>query len=493
MKIFSMDKNYIGPWEDASPVTMKASAQETAPQQEQPIERDHPLMTKAEYQAVKPQANLPIPNEKPQATTNLSELTAWEEVAPFVNKQPAAAKPTTVEQPGLAQSAYSAPETQEAVEPVQMKREEQAQPDQFRKEEQKPSNTQTMVGGNLKGASTGKDRWCEERTIAGCANHWMPDEVSMTRDIFQWKNGQIAASEQKAVKRALGFFSTADSLAANNIVLGLMRHMTNKKARRYMIRQAYEEAIHTHTYQHIVQSLGLDEKEIFNAYHEVPTIMAKDQFVTPFIDVLTDPDFKANTLEQKRTLLKSVMMFAGVMEGLFFYAGFANIFALKNDNKMVGTAKQIAFITRDETLHSQFGMDVALTIMQENPGIVDAQFKAEMISLFEKAVSLEVDYINEMCSERSFSINPDQQIQYVKFIMNRRCQKLGFEKIYDLPKDEKGNDISPLPWMSAALDLKQEQNFFEGEVMEYRGADNIDWEDTEDKKTFSNQPLAMGM
>ena len=116
-----------------------------------------------------------------------------------------------------------------------------------------------------------KYKWAWEKYLSGCANHWMPQEINMTRDIALWKdpNG-LTDDERRIIMRNLGFFVTADSLAANNIVLGTYRQITAPECRQYLLRQAFEEAIHTHAYQYIVESLGLDQAEIFNAYHEVP-------------------------------------------------------------------------------------------------------------------------------------------------------------------------------------------------------------------------------
>ena len=156
-----------------------------------------------------------------------------------------------------------------------------------------------------------KYKWAWEKYLAACANHWMPQEINMSRDISLWKdpNG-LTEDERRLVKRNLGFFVTADSLAANNIVLGTYRHITNPECRQYLLRQAFEEAIHTHAYQYIVESLGLDEGEIFNAYHEVASIRDKDEFLIPFIDTLTDPQFKTGTQETDQQLLRSLIVFA---------------------------------------------------------------------------------------------------------------------------------------------------------------------------------------
>jgi ribonucleoside-diphosphate reductase beta chain len=147
-----------------------------------------------------------------------------------------------------------------------------------------------------------KYKWAWEKYLATCANHWMPQEINMSRDIALWKNPTgLTEDERRIVKRNLGFFVTADSLAANNIVLGTYRHITAPEARQFLLRQAFEEAIHTHAYQYIVESLDLDEAEIFNAYNEIPSIRAKDEFLIPFIDVIADPDFKTGTTEADQT------------------------------------------------------------------------------------------------------------------------------------------------------------------------------------------------
>src|SRR3569833_4188869 len=213
-----------------------------------------------------------------------------------------------------------------------------------------------------------KYKWAWEKYLAGCANHWMPQEVNKSRDITQWKDPTaLSEDERRLVKRNLGFFVTADSLAANNIVLGTYRHITAPECRQYLLRQAFEEAIHTHSYQYIVESLGLDEGEIFNAYHEVPSIRDKDEFLIPFIDVLTNPEFKTGTVEADKTLLRSLLVFACLMEGLFFYVGFTQLLALGRQIMMTGAAEQYQFILRDESMHCNFGIDLINTIKLEHP------------------------------------------------------------------------------------------------------------------------------
>ncbi|MBC2730813.1 ribonucleotide-diphosphate reductase subunit beta [Thiobacillus sp.] len=315
-----------------------------------------------------------------------------------------------------------------------------------------------------------KYKWAWEKYLAGCANHWMPQEVNMSRDIAQWKDpAALTEDERRLVKRNLGFFVTADSLAANNIVLGTYRHITAPECRQYLLRQAFEEAIHTHAYQYIVESLGLDEGEIFNAYHEVASIRDKDDFLIPFIDTLTNPEFKTGTPEADQKLLKSLIVFACIMEGIFFYVGFVQILALGRQNKMTGAAEQYQYILRDESMHCNFGIDLINTIKLENPHLWTSEFKAEIRDLIQKGVELEYRYAEDTMPRGVLGLNASQFKEYLRFIANRRCQQIGLDEMFP-------GVTNPFPWMAEMIDLKKEKNFFETRVTEYQTGGALSWD-----------------
>ena len=588
-----------------------------------------------------------------------------------------------------------------------------------------------------------KYKWAWEKYLATCANHWMPQEVSMQRDIEQWKTGKLSESEQRLVMRNLGFFTTADSLAANNIVLGTYRQITAPECRQFLLRQAFEEAIHcyvdgteiltedgfmdfrlltpelkvaqwhengaidfvvpdeilhdpyhgtiyaltgerfaydvtpdhrcvlmdksgvsiktakevfstnnadqrvplagwysggrddlestdiialafalgvelidgqfvltnkqaitkfqtlgypttyptnhpaitgdiiagtfewlkpsdvsakwilefftwwplfkmqvrtnpdvirkidalaalaemhsvnikgttlylncstsvahyaesvstakkrlyaydghvhcvgvptgmiivryngkvsvsgnTHAYQYIVESLGLDEGEVFNAYHEIKSIRDKDEFLVPYIDALTDPEFKTGTLATDQQLLKSLIVFACIMEGLFFYVGFVQILALGRQNKMPGAAEQYQYILRDESMHCNFGIDLINTIKMENPHVWTEEFKQELLGIFKQAVLLEYAYAEDTMPQGVLGLNAPMFEEYLRFICNRRTTQIGLPELF--PGAE-----NPFPWMSEMIDLKKEKNFFETRVTEYQSGGALNWD-----------------
>ena len=314
-----------------------------------------------------------------------------------------------------------------------------------------------------------KYHWAWDKYLAACANHWMPQEVSMARDIAQWKGKDLSTEERRVVERNLGFFVTADSLAANNIVLGTYRHITAPECRQFLLRQAFEEAIHTHAYQYIVESLGLDEGEVFNMYHEIPSIRDKDAFLLPFIETLTDPMFKTGQVENDQKLLQSIIVFACLMEGLFFYVGFVQILALGRQNKMPGAAEQYQYILRDESMHCNFGIDMINAIKEENPHLWTKAFTEEIHDLFRKAVDLEYRYAEDTMPRGILGLNAHLFKQYLHFIANRRLQQIGLDPLFP-------GAANPFPWMAEMIDLKKEKNFFESRVTEYQTGGTLSWD-----------------
>ncbi len=174
-----------------------------------------------------------------------------------------------------------------------------------------------------------KYKWAWDKYLAGCANHWMPNEINMSADIALWKDPHgLTEDERTIIKRSLGFFSTADSLVANNLVLAVYRHITNPECRQYLLRQAFEEALHTHAYQHVIESLGLDEAEVFNMYRELPSVAKKAAWAIPYTRSLGDRQFRTGTPENDQRLLRDFIAFYVVFEVDFLlcrlYANFSH-------------------------------------------------------------------------------------------------------------------------------------------------------------------------
>ena len=312
--------------------------------------------------------------------------------------------------------------------------------------------------------------WAWQKYLDGSANHWMPQEINMTADVALWKdpNG-LTEDERRIVMRNLGFFSTADSLVANNIVLSVYRHITNPECRQYLLRQALEEAIHTHAYQYVIESLGMDEGEIFNMYKEIPSVARKAAWALPFTESLADQNFKTGSLEDDKTLLRNLIAFYCVLEGIFFYCGFTQILSMGNRNKMTGTAEQFQYILRDESMHVNFGIDMINQIKLENPQLWDEAMQTEARNMILQGTQLEIEYAHDTMPSGILGMNAESMSDYLKFIANRRLTQIGLE-------EEFPNATNPFPWMSEIMDLRKEKNFFETRVIEYQTGGALSWD-----------------
>ena len=312
--------------------------------------------------------------------------------------------------------------------------------------------------------------WAWQKYLDGSANHWMPQEINMTADVALWKSKDgLSEQERMIVMRNLGFFSTADSLVANNIVLSVYKHITNPECRQYLLRQALEEAIHTHAYQYVIESLGMDEGEIFNMYREVPSVAKKAAWALPFTQSLSNPDFKTGTTEDDKILLRNLIAFYCVLEGIFFYCGFTQILSMGNRNKMTGTSEQFQYILRDESMHVNFGIDMINQIKIENPELWDEEMQSTAREMILQGTQLEIEYAEDTMPNGILGMSSESMTEYLKFIANRRLTQIGLEEAF--PKAS-----NPFPWMSEIMDLRKEKNFFETRVIEYQTGGALSWD-----------------
>ncbi len=179
--------------------------------------------------------------------------------------------------------------------------------------------------------------------------------------------------------------------------------------------------------------------------------------------------FGRSTTENYQKLLRSLIVFACIMEGLFFYVGFVQILALGRQNKMVGSAEQYQYILRDDSMHCNFGIDLINQIKIENPHLWTPEFRKEISGLMKQGVELEYRYAEDTLPRGVLGLNAAMFKEYLRFIANRRCQQIGLEAPYP-------GAANPFPWMSEMLDLKKERNFFETRVIEYQTGGALNWD-----------------
>lgn len=312
-----------------------------------------------------------------------------------------------------------------------------------------------------------KYKWAWEHYLNGCANHWMPTEVAMGKDIELWKSNSLTLDERRVIMRNLGFFSTAESLVGNNIVLAIFKHVTNPECRQYLLRQSFEEAVHTHTFHYVVESLSLNHGEIFNMYNEIESVRNKDKFEMELTADILKEGFTTSTFAGGQKFLENLIGYYIIMEGIFFYSGFVMILSFHRQNRMTGIGEQFQYILRDETIHLNFGVDLINGIKEENPDLWTPQFQSHIVDLVRQAVELEYQYAVDCLPRGILGLTAPMFRDYVQYIADRRLERIGLKAQY--------GSKNPFPWMSETIDLQKEKNFFETRVTEYQGAAALTW------------------
>lgn len=315
-----------------------------------------------------------------------------------------------------------------------------------------------------------KYTWAWQYYLKACANHWMPEEVSMQRDIEQWKDPKgFTEEERRVVKRALGFFSTAETVVANNLLMAIYTFITAPECRMYLLRQAFEEAIHTHSYGvYMPESLGMDTGELMNMYREIASIHAKEEFAARLTVDILQPNFETESFEGRQRLLKNLIGYYVITEGMFFYTTFVMLLSFGRHNRLPGVCEQVQYILRDESMHLNFGIDLVHAVIQENPELWTPDLKQWAVDNVKHGVLLEWRHAEESIPNGLLGLTHEMMKVYTEFIADRRLEKL------DLPKQY--GSRNPFPWMSEIIDLRKEKNFFETRVTEYQTGGTLSWD-----------------
>jgi ribonucleoside-diphosphate reductase beta chain len=309
--------------------------------------------------------------------------------------------------------------------------------------------------------------WDEFKNL--CKNHWLPQEISMAQDILQWKTPGVLTNDEKfLIKKILSFFANTDILVGDNIVMSIYRHISNPECRQYLCGQAFQESIHTWSYSHIVESLSVDQQEIFGEFKRVGTVKDKHDFQAQFLDGIMHPAFTTKTKANRELFLKNLCAYYLGMEGMQFYSAFVLILNFKRRNLMVGTAEQLEYIVRDESLHCRFGTKLINQFVIENSDIWTPAFREEIRQNIHHVVELEDAFVSDCLPRDVLGLTRSQFSNYIRYIADRRLESVGLDPLY-------GVEDTPFPWMNEIMDLPKEKNFFESRVTEYQAAIGLDW------------------
>lgn len=306
--------------------------------------------------------------------------------------------------------------------------------------------------------------WAWEYFLNANKNHWTPLDINMAQDVSDYHH-KLTLEEKHVYVNVLSYLTTSDILAMRNIGLAVMEKMSAPELQIYQARQVYEESLHTWTYQHCIETLGLDQGEVYNRYRVVPEINAKIQIANRRLSSVMRPDIDLRDRDELHNFLLSYIFFAGIFEGCWFYNGFTPIFALQRRGLMKGTAEQFQYIMRDEVMHASFGLRVARQIIREENIQPDPK---EMALMWQECEAAEAGYANYLLKDPILGYSADLHIEQFRYIANRRANKL------NLPEPFPGAD-NVLPWLDEQANMRKEKNFFETRVTEYQVGGGLTW------------------
>ena len=308
--------------------------------------------------------------------------------------------------------------------------------------------------------------WAWNYFLNANKNHWTPLDINMSQDVQDYHN-KLSANERHVYENVLSYLTTSDILAMRNVGLAVMEKMSAPELQIYQARQVYEEALHTWTYQHCIESIGLDQGEIYNRYRVVPEIYGKIKIANRRLNSVLRADIDLTNKDDLQDFLMSYIFFSAVFEGSWFFNGFSPIFALQRRGLMKGTAEQLQYIMRDEVMHCGFGIRTVKQLMQEEKIRPDPSALSEM---WQEAESAESDYANYILREPILGYKANEHVEQFRYIANRRAKQLGVEEPFP------GAQCA-LPWLDEQSNIRKEKNFFETRVTEYQTGGGLNWED----------------
>ena len=304
------------------------------------------------------------------------------------------------------------------------------------------------------------------------ANHWEPEDIPMGKDIEHWKDSKTSDVERWIIKMGIGYFSAAEGIVGDNILQVIREIVTAPELKLLLGRHAHEENVHADSLLYMISSLGINPHEAEAMFEGIPSIVAKNKFVTDISSKLRhNLDF--TLVENKKLFAKNLFVFGQCMEGMQFYGLFGMILSLYRQNKFPGVGQMFRYTLRDESNHILLLRNLFYYLVEENPEIWTPAFQVELIDLMKEALQLEKEFINDCLPINAIGMVKGDFLQYIDYIADRRLESVG------LPTLNKSAQ-NPFPWLAEMMDIKKEQNFFEGRVTEYQKSSSLQMENDDE-------------
>ncbi len=310
-----------------------------------------------------------------------------------------------------------------------------------------------------------KYQWAYEIYRTMKANHWEPEDIGMQKDVEQWRSQQITDNERWIIRMGIGYFSAAEGIVGDNIQHVVRELVTAPELKLVLGRHAHEENIHADSLLYMISSLGINPHECEAMFEQIPTILRKNEFVTRTSKLLRR-DLDLTLPENKRLLAKNIFLFGQCMEGTQFYGLFGMILSLYRQNKFPGIGQMFRYTLRDESNHIEVFRNLFMDLIEENKEIWTPEFREELRDLMREAVTLEKEFIRDCLPVNSVGLTVDEFTNYIDYIADRRLEGVGLEPL-------NAAISNPLPWLAEMMDIKKEQNFFEGRVTDYQKSSSL--------------------
>ena len=277
-----------------------------------------------------------------------------------------------------------------------------------------------------------KHPFADEIFRTSLKNNWVPQEVNLQEDIEQWKKTDfLSASERRVYKRSLAFVSNLDGIQTANLTTNIINQITSPEIILAIVRQAFEEALHVHSYATMIEALGFDPDEIYGMYKNDKELYEKNQYVLQAINKIGDPTFSTGTFDNDQLFLEACVGNI-ILEGIYFYSAFLNFYVLRRNNKMPGSAQMIQFINRDEDMHLKLFINIVNTIKKEQPELWTADFQERIIKNIEGAVEHELSWGLSCIGEGILGLNKESLTNYLHFVGDLRFKAIGLSKKWNV-------------------------------------------------------------
>ena len=306
-----------------------------------------------------------------------------------------------------------------------------------------------------------KYAWAYDLYRSMKANHWEPEDIPMQKDVEQWQSEKVLSDvERWIIRMGIGYFSAAEGIVGDNIIHVVRELVTAPELKLVLGRHAHEENIHADSLLYMISSLGINPHECEAMFEDVPTIKKKNEFVMRSSNALRR-DLDLTLTPNKQLLAKNIFIFGQCMEGTQFYGLFGMVLSLYRQNKFPGIGQMFRYTLRDESNHIELFRNLLMELVDENPDIWTPEFREELRDLMREAIALEKEFIADCLPVNAVGLSAEEFSQYIDYIADRRLEGCGLAPLCP-------GATNPFPWLAEMMDIKKEQNFFEGRVTEYQ-------------------------